>query len=54
MKPECDKKVWTKTQANRFMKGKRYTRMTSRKTTLYLCPECHQYHLTTNRNDNLI
>lgn len=51
---ECDKKVWSKAQAKRFMKGKRYTRMTKKKTTLYLCKECFNYHLTTNRNNNII
>ena len=51
---KCEKQVWSKKQAHRFKTGKRYTRMTQRKTTIYKCNECHEYHLTTNRNTNII
>lgn len=51
---KCDKKIWSKIQANRFKKSRRYTRLTSRKTTVYKCPDCFNLHLTTNRNNNII
>lgn len=43
----CPKKSFTKKAAEKFIKGQFLSRITKKKTRLYLCPECYTYHLTT-------
>ncbi len=43
----CDKVRFSKNKAEQMVKGKKLGAITKKKFRIYLCPECHYYHLTT-------
>ena len=48
MKP-CDKIAFSKTRANKFIKGKYVSRIKKKRSRVYLCDQCNQYHVTTSK-----
>lgn len=40
--------VFSKNGAEKFMKGKKMSRITKKKFRIYFCKICGQYHLTTS------
>lgn len=47
---QCIKKAYSKNLADRVKKSKKVSRVQKKKLTVYLCPNCFQYHLTTHGN----
>ena len=44
---DCQKKSFSKNYADKFRKGPIMSRLSKKKSRIYLCPHCYNYHLTT-------
>lgn len=47
MTNECIKKSFSKNYADKFRKGPIMSRLSKKKSRIYLCGRCYNYHLTT-------
>ncbi len=48
----CTKPAYGKNLADRIKKGRKLSRITKKKISIYKCQNCHNYHLTSHGHIN--